>query len=302
MVNPVKEPNVDLHDPDLFMALDDLEVVAQGVVEGALSGLHRSKYVGFSNEFDSHRDYQLGDDLKHVNWNLWSKTDKLFVKQYESDTNLSLYLFIDQSSSMLANNGKGSKWSYAARALAALAYLSLQNRDAAGVYLLEKKLINFIPPAVKTGQLADIAALLHRSEVSEKFNITTAISELTLLCRRKGIVVLFSDFFDQEEELLQCMENFRHAGHEVIVFQILDPWEVSLPDGGEFEFMDLETGGKVKANAGELKKSYDRIFQEWQTKLKKKCTMLGIDWISITTNQPLKEIIIEYLLKRINQY
>jgi len=298
---PEKEKS-SLQDPDVFMALDDLELVAKGVVEGALSGLHRSKFIGFSNEFDSHRDYQLGDDLKHLNWNLWGKTDKLFIKQYESDTNLSLYIFLDQSGSMLTNNGKGSKWAYAARAVASLCYLAMKNRDATGVYLLENSIKNFIPPAVKMGHFYDVVSLLQKSNVKGSFEITETIESIVPLCNRRGIVVLFSDLFDNEEELLKKMEYFKMSGHEVIIFQILDPLELDLPEKGEYEFVDLETGKTIKADVEDLRETYKNTVNKWREGLKKRCKNMGIDWVPMTTDTPLKDVIIEYLLKRIIHY
>ncbi len=296
---PEKEYNSNIHDPDLFMALDDLELVAQGVVEGALNGLHRSKFIGFSNEFDSHRDYQTGDDLKHINWNLWAKTDKLFIKQYESDTNLNLYIFLDQSASMLTQSSNGSKWAYAARAVAALSYLAMKNRDATGVFLLEKEMTNFILPTVKGGHFQDIVAMLQRSAVKGEFNIAEKIEKLAPLCRRTGIVILFSDLFDKEEDLLLQMKQFKLAGHEVIVFQILDPFEVSLPESGEYEFVDLESGKTIKASVDELQNAYKISFNKWKDNFATECNKIGIDWVYVTTQNPLKQILIEYLNKRI---
>ncbi len=299
---PIKHKQETIEDPDLFMALEDLELVAKGVVEGALSGLHRSKFIGFSNEFDSHRDYQQGDDLKHLNWNLWGKTDKLYIKQYESDTNLNLYIFIDQSGSMLANNGKGSKWAYIARATAGLCYLAMKNRDATGVYLLEEKVKNFIPPAVKMGHFQDIIAMLQKSDVQGSFPISNAIENLIPLCRRRGVVILFSDLFDHEDALLKQMEHFKIDGHEVIVFQVLDPMELNLPETGEYEFVDLESGKTIKTNVEGLRDTYQATITDWQENLAKRCKEIGIDWVTISTDAPLKDIIIEYLLKRIVHY
>ncbi len=298
--SPVKEHNTSVADPGLFMALDDLEIIAHGVVEGALNGLHRSKFIGFSNEFDSHRDYQIGDDLKHINWNLWGKTDKLFIKQYESDTNLNLYIFVDQSASMLAKNAGHTKWAYAARATAALCYLAMKSRDASGVFLLEKQMNHFMLPAVKTGHFQDIVAMLQRSEVQGDFNISDVIEKMAPLCKKKGIVILFSDLFDKEELLFHHLEYFKLMGHEVIVFQILDPIELSLPESGEYEFEDLETGRKIRANAEELRKSYEQALNAWKEKFKRKCQEIDVDWITISTDSPLKQILIEYLNKRLN--
>ncbi len=301
MQNPQKEAQPLIQDPELFMAMDDLELVAQGVVEGALIGGHKSKFIGFSNEFDSHRNYIAGDELRHVNWNLWAKTDRLYVKQYESDTNLHLYLVMDQSKSMLAQNGAGTKWAYAARAAASIAYLSLRNRDATGLYLLEEEWGECLPPMVKPGHLQHIISLLGQSSVKDEFELSTLLNRLPELFNRKGIIVLFSDLLDNEEKIMEQLHIFKEAGHQVIVFQILDPFELELPTSkGVFEFKGLEEGGKQKVDASQLQTAYSLVVNRWQQRLKEQFDQLGIDWVQATTNQPLQEILVEYLLKRIH--
>ena len=299
MQKPEKETQAFIEDPELFMAMDDLELVAQGVIEGALMGGHKSKYIGFSNEFDSHRNYISGDNLRYVNWNLWAKTDRLYVKQFESDTNLHLYLMMDQSRSMLTRNGATSKWAYAARAAASLAYLSIRNRDATGLYLLEQDSDEYLPPRVKPGHLQHIIAMLEQSKVNNDFPIDKILDKLPELFNRKGIVVLFSDLLDNEDELIKTLHQFKQCGHQVIVFQILDPLELELPKTKNFvEFVGLEGGGKQKADISQLSDSYAIVINRWQKKLQEQFNMLGIDWIRITTNQPLREVLVEYLLKR----
>lgn len=296
---PEKETQPLIQDPELFMAMDDLELVAQGVVEGALLGCHKSKYIGFSNEFDSHSNYNSGDDLRHVNWKLWAKTDRLYIKQFEADTNLNVYLMMDQSRSMLAQNGQASKWAYAARAAASIAYLSSQNRDATGLYLLEREWDMCLPPLVKPGHLQHIIALLEQSKVEEEFPLNKVLDRLPELFNKKGIVVLFSDLLDNEEELIKKLQQFKEIGHQVIVFQVLDPFELELPESkGLIEFIGLEGGGKRKGDARQLRKAYSEVVNRWQKRLQEHFNLLGIDWVRVTTNQPLQEVLVEYLLKR----
>jgi uncharacterized protein (DUF58 family) len=301
MKQPHKEHAPCVEDPDLFMAMDDLELVAHGVVEGLLSGEHKSKFIGFSNEFDSHRKYIVGDDLRHVNWNLWAKTDRLYVKQYEADTNLNLYLLMDQSRSMLAQNGGHTKWAYAARAAASLAYLSLRNRDATGLFLLEREWGVSLPPAVKGGHLQHLVALLEQSVVADEFPITRMLDQLPEMMQHRGIVVLFSDLMDNEQELLEHLDQFKQMGHEVIVFQVLDPYEVELPTSNSwFEFVGLEGGGKRKGNTKQLAEAYQLVVKRWQDRLYNRFKEIGVDWVKVTTNQPLQDVLVEYLLKRIH--
>ncbi|BDD09185.1 hypothetical protein FUAX_16170 [Fulvitalea axinellae] len=290
--------NEEALDPELFMAMDDLELVARGVVEGALSGVHRSKFVGFSNEFDSHRQYMPGDDLKHVNWNLWGKTDRLYVKQYESDTNLNLYLVVDTSKSMIAENGPHSKWAYAKRASAAMAYLATKLRDTPGLCMLCGKEPVFVEPKARSGHFFEILATLESKTPETSLSIYELLDENRSFCSRPGIVILFSDLFDQDKELLDTLETYTMMGHEVIIFQILDDWEKNLPEDEEMIFHDLETGEKLKVNTSHIREKYEREVRKWAKNFKEESAGKGIDFISVSTSDPLADILTVYLNKR----
>jgi len=288
----------ELQDPELFMALEDLELVARGIVEGALHGLHQSPYVGFSVEFNAHREYQLGDDLRYVNWNLWGRTDRLYIKQFKSDTNLNLYLLLDCTASMLCANGPTAKWRYGARALAALAFLALNTRDATGLFLLQSGLEEFVPPFVRPGQFHEILALLERARPRGPTNLAKALAETSQLCRRRGLVVVVSDLFDQDEGILGALRHLRHHGHDVIVVHLLDPWEADLPESGQFEFQDLETGARLRTNVEPLRTAYRRAVADWRDRLQRRAEDAGIDWLSCETSAPLRDVLINYLLRR----
>ena len=291
-----------LQDPDLFMAMDDLELAAKAVVEGAIHGLHRSPYIGFSVEFDSHREYQFGDDLRHVNWNLWAKTDDLYIKEFQSDTNLNLYLLMDTSGSMRAENGMSMKWRYAARAAAALTYLSLGSRDATGCYLLGSRVDDCVTPKIKPGQFVEILAMMEGVNPEGEANLANAMHEVTELVKRKGIVILFSDMYDNEEKTFGYLCDLKNMGHEVILMHMVDPWETELPEKGHFEFTDLEDGTKLRANSAVVKKAYKQIYSDWQKDLRRCCINTGINWVTVNTREPLKEVIIDYLIKRARLY
>jgi uncharacterized protein (DUF58 family) len=280
------------------MAMDDLELVARGVVEGALHGLHRSPYLGFSAEFDAHREYQPGDDLRHVNWNLWARTDRLYVKQFKSDTNLNLYLVVDCSASMGCAHGPAPKGRYGARAAAALAYLSLLARDAPGVFLVGGGVRDHVPPKVRPGQLREVAALLDQAPVHGQSHVAAELDEVLQLSRRRGIVVLISDLFDDVEAIFRGLNNLRFYGHEVILLQVLDPWEESLPEHGQFEFRDLETDERLRTEAAAVRAAVHRDVTAWRQDLERRCLEAGMDWLTTTTRQPLGEVLIGYLLRR----
>jgi len=287
-----------IEDPDLFMAMDDLELVARGVVEGALHGLHRSPYLGFSAEFDAHREYQPGDDLRHVNWNLWARTDRLYVKQFKSDTNLNLYLLLDCSGSMGCAHGPAPKWRYGARAAAALAYLSLLARDAPGVFLIGGGVRDHVPPKVRPGQLREVAALLEQAPVHGRSSLAQELDEVLQLCRRRGILVLISDLFDETDAIFRGLNNLRFYGHEVILLQVLDPWEERLPPQGQYEFRDLETDERLRTDTAAVGEAVHRDVALWQHSLQQRCIESGMDWLATTTRAPLADVLINYLLRR----
>ncbi|MBN1518266.1 DUF58 domain-containing protein [Candidatus Sumerlaeota bacterium] len=287
-----------IDDPDLFMDMEDLELAAHGIVEGTLHGLHRSPYLGFSVEFDSHREYQRGDDLRYVNWNLWARTERLYIKQFKSDTNLNLYLLLDTTGSMFTAHGRSQKWRYGARAAAALAFLALLGRDATGAYMLGNTVQDIVPPRVRPGQFHEILALLQGVQSAGQGDIGAALEDVRETCKRRGIIVLISDLFDKEAEILHGLSDLRYMGHEVLVLHVLDPWEIELPTTGQYEFEDLESGEKLRVHAPQLRESYNRIVADWREGLKRSCEERGIDWLACGTHEPIRNLLIEYLLRR----
>jgi len=286
-----------LEDPALFLALDDLALAARGIVEGALQGLHRSPFRGYGAEFDSHREYQAGDDLRYLDWNLYARHGTLFTKQFRADTNLNLYLLLDATGSMGTRRGPASKYRYAARAAAALALLTRRTRDAAGLFILQHGIAQALPPRSRPGQFDDILALLESTVPSGAADISSAMDTAVEMCRRRGIVAVFSDYFDTEEPLMRGLRTLRQQGHEVIAFQTLDPWECALPETGDFEFADLESGQTLKTSAPDIRDGYARAVAAWRENLRRQCEAAGIDWVSVTTADPLADVITEYLLR-----
>lgn len=286
-------------DPALFLAIEDLGLAAQGIVEGALHGLHRSPFRGFSVEFESHREYRQGDDLRYVNWSLSARHRRLFVKEFRADTNLNLYLLVDASASMRIAHGPASKFAYAARAAAALAYLAHRTHDACGLYLLRKSLEDALPPRTGRVHFETLTATLAATHPEGPGNLGAALGDALEACRRKGIVVLFSDLFDADEaEVLHGLRVLREAGQEVVLFQILDPWETQLPEDGDFEFVDPESGQRLEASTPIIAESVRSRVREWREMLRHECEASGIDWVSCTTADPLAGVVVEYLSQR----
>jgi uncharacterized protein (DUF58 family) len=287
-----------LSDPALFLAMNDLSLAAHGIVEGALQGLHRSPFRGYGTEFDSHREYLPGDDLRYLNWNLYARHGRLFIKQFRTETNLHLYLLLDASGSMATKQGPATKYRYAARATAAFALLTRRSRDAAGLFLLHEGVSAALPPRTRPGHFEEICDLLETSKPTGPGHLGKAMDEISEACRKRGIVVVFSDFFDEEELLLQGLRALREQGHEVIAIQLLDPWECELPEDGDFEFADLETGETLKTSSPEIRAAYAKTVADWREHLRGECEAAGIQWLSLTTETPLADVLIQYLLRR----
>jgi len=284
-----------LEDPGLFLAIEDLELAAHGIVEGALQGLHRSPFRGSGSDFDSHREYRPGDDLRYLDWNLYARHGRPFTKQFRAETNLNLYLLLDATASMAMRRGPTSKFRYAARAAAALALLTRRSHDAAGVFLLRNGVSEGLPPSARRSHFQELIAFLESATPSGSADFTTAMDSVLHTCRRRGIVVLFSDFLSGEESILRGLRSLRQQGHEVMAFQTLDPWECELPETGDFEFADLESGELLRTSSPDIRESYAREVAAWRADLRHQCEGAGIRWVSTTTAEPLVDVITHFL-------
>jgi uncharacterized protein (DUF58 family) len=290
--------SVTTDDPELFLATSDLELVARAVVEGALAGLHRSPWIGSSVEFESHRDYQRGDDLRTVNWNLWGRHNRLFVKQYRADTNLNLYLLLDCSGSMATANGKASKWAYATRITAALAMLAYRSHDATSLLLMRDHIVDFVPPKTGLTHFHDVVTALDRANPEGVGNLSAALGQAPDFCRRRGVVIVVSDFFDDADDLISRVNDLRAWGHDVVVIQVMDEWEYELPETGHYRVRDLETGVEIRTDASTIREATTARVEAWCAGLREQCVQAGVDWLTVRTDQPLAETMAEYLIRR----
>ena len=215
------------------------------MVEGFLHGLHRSPYVGFSLEFASHREYLRGDDLRHLNWKLFGRQDKLYVKQYDAETNLDLHLLVDWSGSMATATSGTSKQRYAACVAAAVAHLALMQHDAVGLTLFADTILEHVAPRAKSSQLNTLLNTFVQVAARPHGESACVLHNIVELMPRRGMVVLISDLLYEPEELFAALDHFRFHGHDVLIFQVLDPLERRMPVGGAVRFQDLETGGRT---------------------------------------------------------
>jgi uncharacterized protein (DUF58 family) len=292
----------ELVDPVFFSRLESIDLRARSIVEGFLQGLHRSPYVGFSVEFSSHREYVPGDDPRHVNWKLYARQHRLYVKEYDAETNMNVYFVLDASGSMECANTGRSKLHYGAALAAALAHLALKQHDAVGLTMFADTVLTHLPPRAKAHQLDDILLAVATEEARPNTDARRALNEVAELLQRRGLVVLISDLFDDVEAIAEGLAHLRFMNHEVLLLHVLDPWERDLPLTGNIRFHDLETAEQLVTQADGIQQSYRRAVGEWRGRLEAECRNRAIDRIEMTTDDPLDQILLAYLVKRSQGY
>jgi uncharacterized protein (DUF58 family) len=291
-----------LVDPAFFSRLESIQLRARSIVEGFLQGLHRSPYLGFSVEFSSHREYVPGDDPKHVNWQLFARSRRLYVKEYSAETNMNVYLLLDVSGSMECANTGRSKLHYGSALAAALAHLALKQHDAVGLTLVADSIVGHLAPRAKAHQLDDILCAIAATSARPPSDASKALHQAAELANRRGMVVIISDLFDEIPAIVQGLEHLRYRNHEVLIFQVLDPWERDLPLDGNIRFHDLETGQEIVTQADGIQQAYRRAFSEWREEVDTECRTRGIDRVELTTADPLDQGLLDYLVKRSKSY
>lgn len=288
----------ELADPDFFTRLEDVDLRARAVVEGFLHGLHRSPFIGFSVEFASHHEYVPGDDPRHINWKIFARQHRLYVKEFDGDTNLNLYVLLDVSGSMACASLGRSKLDYAATLAAALAHLAIRQHDAAGVTLFADSVLASLPPRASAHQQREILGLIGGVIPRAPTDAGRAIHQAAELCRKRGLVAVISDCFDDIPRIMDGLDHLLFLKHEVVLFQVLDPWERDLPLEGNIRFRDLETGETLTTLSEGVRDSYRAAIREWLADLDRECLTRGIDRVELTTNDPLDRALLDYFTRR----
>jgi uncharacterized protein (DUF58 family) len=285
--------------PEVVAQLKNIELIARMVVEGFITGLHRSPYHGFSIEFAEHRQYNPGDEIKHIDWKVFARTDKYFVKQFEEETNLRCVIAIDKSASMrYSSKNHISKFEYTAYLAASLAYLLMKQRDAVGLALYDETLHKYLPPRSKVSYISEILKTIDQTYPSDKTGTAKALNQLAEKMNRRGLVIIFSDFFDEPDSVLNALKHFRHKKHEVIAFQILDPSEIDFKFSGSVLFKDIETNEFIQTQPVQLRKFYRDKIEDFINYIKKECFERNIDFNLIRTDEPYDKALRQYLTKR----
>ena len=283
-------------DPAVLARIDNLELLARTVVDGFLAGLHRSPYLGFSLDFAEHRQYMPGDDIRRIDWKLFGRTDRHYIKLFEAETNANFAVLLDVSRSMGYSSGGVTKLDYARYLAAALLFFSSRQRDRVGLVTFDDRVVEFVPPSMKN--LDTALHVLDRASASRPGRLLAPLLTVTERLGRKGILVLLSDFYEEPEAVMQAVVPLRARGHDVIVFHVLDPAELTFPFEDPAGFEDLETGEQIPVVPAKLREDYRRLVRAHLDELERRFVGAGIDYKVMDTSRPLDQALFEYLSAR----
>lgn len=285
-----------LLDPAVLGRISNLELLARTVVNGFLTGLHRSPHLGFSTEFAEHRPYMPGDDVRRIDWRLFARTDRHYIKLFEADTNTNFSVLLDVSASMSYGSHSLTKLDYARYLSACLSYLSSRQRDRVGLVTFDSEIVDYVPPSMK--HLDTILHTLDRAHAGRPGSLEQPLLQITERLGRKGIVVVVSDFYEDADVVLGAVRPLRARGHDVIVFHVMDPYELDFPFEEASGFEDLETGEQIPVIPGKLRDDYVSMVQAHLASLEKRFAENRIDYTLLNTGKPLDTALFQYLLAR----
>ena len=289
-------------DPSVLAGLSNLELRARVVVEGFLSGLHKSPNRGFSVEFNDYRHYQRGDDMRHVDWKLYARSDKLYIKQYEDETNVRCVILLDTSASMAYSSGGISKLNYGITLASALSYFIMRQRDAVGLITFDDEIQNYLPAKCRHPHLMQILRTLAQVESGKKTDVVKPLTDLAASLNKKSFVILISDMLDDEERIINTLQNLRGMGNDVITFQIMDDAELNFPFNEASEFIDMEDDESYITSPAAIRKAYLENLNEFLSYCRKQCQSSGVDYCLLNTAEPLDEALSNYMAKRAKSF
>jgi uncharacterized protein (DUF58 family) len=288
-----------LLDPLAIQRAESLGLHARFIVEGYMAGEHKSPFRGFAIEFTQHREYVPGDDIRHLDWKVLGRTDRYYLKQYEQETNYVAHILLDGSESMKYGSGSLTKLQYGKVMAACLSYLILHQRDAVSVGVFDEAMKAYIP---RTGNLASLHNIMHALAAFDpqgQTNIGQVLHDVAGQIRRKGLVIIISDFFDDEDKILEGIQHLRFGGNEVIVFHTLDPFETEFPFSGMVEFEGLEAMPKIMTRPKEVRKTYLNELNKFLAKIREGCERNNVHYVQVNTGQALHEVLSGYLAFRL---
>jgi len=285
--------------PHLVNQLDNLYLKAKLIVEGFMSGLHKSPFHGFSIEFSEHRPYQIGDETKNIDWKLWSKTDKYYIKRFEEETNLLCHIFLDSSKSMeFKSNTNITKFNYAKILAAALSYLIIQQKDALGLYIFDSKIKTTISPKSSKSHLNTVLSVLEQVKSEHDTNISDILHTGADKIQKKGLIILISDLLDEPKKVVESLKHFKYNKNEVLVFHIMDEQEIILDYNDRIMFEDLETKEQIRTNPWQIKESYKKEVEKYLRYYRTECSLNKIEYNLLLTKDNIESALSNFLNKR----
>jgi len=287
-----------LIDPKILAGTSNLQLLAKTVVEGFVAGLHRSPYYGFSLEFAEYREYSPGDDIRRVDWKVFGRTDRFFVKKFEGDTNTQILILLDSSRSMEFAGSGLSKFDYSRYLAAALAYFGSRQHDSVGLITFDSKIRRFTPPRSRHGHLLTVLDHLETTDSTGTTRLTAVLNNLSRLIRKRSLVIVISDFYEDIEKLARALRFFHHRGNDVILFHVLDPVEIDMPLEGAVTLEDMESGDQIPFIGERGRQAYLRQLEEHLVSLKREAHTVRIDYELLRTDVPLDQALFKYLAVR----
>ena len=289
--------------PEVINQIKRLDLRAQFVAKGFMQGLHRSPFHGFSVEFSEHRKYTAGDDPKDIDWQVFAKTDKYYIKKFEAETNITGLLVMDLSQSMgYTYRQQLTKFDYAICLAASLCYIMISQQDPVGVITFDDRIRDSLPPRSKRTQLGNLLSLLAKLKPSGKTDMVRSLGQIAAMLKHRSLVMLFSDLLVDPEPVMRSLHQLRHGGHDVILFHILDEAEVNFPFDGLCEFEDPETGDQLQVDANSYRSEYLASLDEFREQYRQQCFQSGIDYVSLDTSMQFDKALVEYLASRRSRF
>jgi uncharacterized protein (DUF58 family) len=285
--------------PEVVRQIARLDLRAQFIVKGFLQGLHASPFHGFSVEFSEHRKYTAGDDPEDIDWLVYAKTDKYYIKKFEAETNITGYLVMDLSRSMgYTFRQQLSKFDYSICLAAALAYLMVQQQDPVGLITFDEKLRDSLPPKSKRTQLGRLLSLLAKLEPTGRTDVAKSLVQIAAMLKHRSLVMIFSDLLAEPEPIIQSLRRLRHGGHDVILFHVLDEAEVHFPFEGMIEFEEPEEAETLQVDAEGYRAAYLSELARFRETYRRECRQSGIDYVPLDTSMQFDRALMEYLVSR----
>ena len=284
--------------PEMLKKLAHLNIRSRTVVEGSMTGAHRSPFKGFSTEFADHRQYVKGDDLRHLDWRVYARTDRHYIKQFEENTDLKAYILIDCSASMDYSSNGITKYEYACYLAAGLSYLIIQQQDSSGMAIFDEKIQNYFPPKSTVSHLRSMLDALVEIKPSAGTDTGMALHTMAEMLKRRGLIVIISDLMDESDKVVKGLAHFKQRRHDVIVFHVLDDYELNFPFEKVGEFLDMETGERIRVAPKEIREEYTREITEFLETYRRACFENRIDYVTINTKIRPEAFLAAYLTGR----